>query len=61
MRVEGRQLRIVYDNAKQYLTADNCAVGVETALSSNLPRDLDTLFSTTQQKLFCFRMQRHAR
>lgn len=30
MRVEGRQLRIVYDNAKQYLTADNCAVGVES-------------------------------
>lgn len=30
MRVEGRQIRIVYDNAKQYLTADNCAVGVES-------------------------------
>ena len=30
MRVEGRQLRIVYDNAKQHLTADNCAVGVES-------------------------------
>lgn len=30
MKVEGRQLRIVYDNAKQYLTADNCAVGVES-------------------------------
>lgn len=30
MRVEGRQLRIVYDNAKQYLTADNCAIGVES-------------------------------
>lgn len=30
MRVEGRELRIVYDNAKQYLTADNCAVGVES-------------------------------
>lgn len=30
MRVEGRQLRIVYDNAKQYLTADNCAVGVKS-------------------------------
>lgn len=30
MRVEGRQLRIVYDNAAQYLTADNCAVGVES-------------------------------
>nr|DAH68094.1 MAG TPA: hypothetical protein [Caudoviricetes sp.] len=27
----------------------------ETALSSNLPRDLDTPFSTTQQKLSCFR------
>lgn len=30
MKVEGRQLGIVYDNAKQYLTADNCAVGVES-------------------------------
>lgn len=30
MRVEGRILRIVYDNAKQYLTADNCAIGVES-------------------------------
>lgn len=30
MRVEGRQIRIVYDNAKQYLTADNCAIGVES-------------------------------
>ena len=30
MKVEGRQLRIVYDNAAQYLTADNCAVGVES-------------------------------
>lgn len=30
MRVEGRQLRIVYDNVKQYLTADNCAVGVKS-------------------------------
>lgn len=30
MRVEGRQLRIVYDNAAQYLTADNCAVGVKS-------------------------------
>lgn len=30
MRVEGRQLRIVYDNASQYLTADNCAVGVKS-------------------------------
>lgn len=30
MRVEGRILRIVYKNAKQYLTADNCAVGVES-------------------------------
>lgn len=30
MRVEGRQLKIVYDNAKQYLTADNCSVGVES-------------------------------
>lgn len=30
MKVEGRQLRIVYDNAKQYLTADNCAIGVES-------------------------------
>lgn len=30
MRVEGRQLRIVYDNASQYLTADNCAVGVQS-------------------------------
>lgn len=30
MRVEGRELRIVYDNAAQYLTADNCAVGVES-------------------------------
>lgn len=30
MRVEGRQLRIVYGNAKQYLTADNCAVGVRS-------------------------------
>ncbi len=30
MRVEGRQLRIVYDNAAQYLTADNCAIGVES-------------------------------
>lgn len=30
MRVEGRQLRIVYDNAAQYLMADNCSVGVES-------------------------------
>lgn len=30
MRVEGRQLRIVYDNAAQYLTADNCAIGVKS-------------------------------
>lgn len=30
MRVEGRQLRIVYDNVAQYLTADNCAVGVKS-------------------------------
>lgn len=30
MKVEGRQLRIVYDNAAQYLTADNCAVGVKS-------------------------------
>lgn len=30
MRVEGRQLRIVYNNAAQYLTADNCAVGVKS-------------------------------
>lgn len=30
MRVEGRQIRIVYDNAKQYLTADNCAIGAES-------------------------------
>lgn len=30
MRVEGRILRIVYDNATQYLTADNCAVGVKS-------------------------------
>lgn len=30
MKVEGRSLRIVYDNASQYLTADNCAVGVES-------------------------------
>lgn len=30
MRVEGRQLRIVYNNASQYLTADNCAVGVKS-------------------------------
>lgn len=30
MKVEGRQLRIIYDNAAQYLTADNCAVGVES-------------------------------
>lgn len=30
MRVEGRQIRVVYDNAKQYLTADNCAIGVES-------------------------------
>lgn len=30
MRVEGRSLKIVYDNASQYLTADNCAVGVES-------------------------------
>lgn len=30
MRVEGRQLRIVYDNASQYLTADNCAVAVKS-------------------------------
>lgn len=30
MKVEGRQLRIIYDNAAQYLTADNCAVGVKS-------------------------------
>lgn len=30
MNIEGRQLKIVYDNAAQYLTADNCAVGVKS-------------------------------
>lgn len=30
MKVEGRQLRIIYDNAAQYLTADNCAVCVKS-------------------------------
>lgn len=30
MNIVGRQLRIVYDNASQYLTADNCAIGVKS-------------------------------
>ena len=30
MKIEPRELDIIYDNASTYLTADNCAVGVKS-------------------------------
>lgn len=57
MNIEGRQLRIVYDNAVQYLTADNCAVGVKSygtgvAIKSTAKSGYATLNTAAKAVLF---------